>query len=133
MKPDPRNCRGRGSFDKGNVLVEWKAESPALTTAYKSPQLVSIVTERRVENIGKLLKFDLKPSELRTLDCLGVVTKINPEDGGKQYGLIFRVPGPEHRRLFSIVTDTDFDIDLGQRFSLARKIVESILFLHLAG
>ncbi|CAF9907299.1 MAG: hypothetical protein GOMPHAMPRED_005072 [Gomphillus americanus] len=123
QKPDARNWRGKGIIEGKEVLVEWKIET-SLTSANKNSHLTSMVIEHRVKQIAKLLKFNLKPPELRTLDCLGVVSKSDPQSGA----------GSGKHTLLSVVSrQPEINIVPGQRFGLAIQIVESLLFLHIAG
>lgn len=78
--PDARNSRAPGSFNNVNVLVEWKNVS--LEPTASNPHLTLYLIEQRAKNVGRLLKVDLKPHELRTLDCLGVVTKSDIQGAG---------------------------------------------------
>ena len=109
------------------VMVEWKK----VTAAPES--LKYILLASRIRNIARLLKSELKPDELRTLSCLGVVTKSDPQSGSSQHGLLFQVPSAHSETLTSLLSGGRATLTLGNLFTIAQKLSEALLFLHLAG
>jgi hypothetical protein len=128
---DNRNKRGAGRYNGTEVLVEWK--SVTLAPSATRNNYYGLVLGQRVKNLARLLKVDLKPVELRTLDCLGVIEEQDNQGSTCRYGLLFKPPQPESRTLLSIINHDDFEFDLDERFSLSYQLTKSVLFLHLSG
>lgn len=64
---DPRNSRAVGTYEDSDVLIEWK-------TIYSGhSQVDSTVLDRRIKDVARVLRSDLKPEEMRTLSCIGVI------------------------------------------------------------
>ncbi len=124
---DSRSNRSWGTFKKIPVMVEWKT-----VTGVKDP-LDQVLLEKRINNVARLLKAELKPRELRTLACLGVVTRTGPQNASTQYGLLFQIPSLQSRTLMGVLNEPTTDLDLGDLFAIAQKLSEALLFLHLAG
>jgi hypothetical protein len=129
---DGRNSRSWGSFECRPVMVEWKIV-PAASVASPESLVRNVVLERRIENVARLLQSGLKPKELRTLSCLGVVTRSDPQSANNQYGLLFEIPSLHSRTLLSVFNDETVEFTLGSLFSIAKNLSEALLFLHLAG
>jgi hypothetical protein len=129
---DKRNNRVLGTFEKDNVLVEWKTVDCS-DTPQDSSLIYRLMLEQRIKNVARLLKSEQKPEDLRTLSCLGVIRREDDADTRIDYGLIFKVPSGNFQSLTSRLYHPDADMFLNDRFATAHVMARAILFLHLAG
>lgn len=83
------------------------------------------MVKHRIENLARLLKADYKPVELRTLSCIGVVTR-NLVDEKLEHGLVFKVPGTIHQCLALILDGTGHDLNAGDWYRMARSISRAL-------
>jgi serine/threonine protein kinase len=135
--PDPRTRRSVGIFSEGtsqaDVLVEWKGVYATKLPPGHSRATYEAMIERRIKNLARLLKSKYKPEELRTLDCVGVVSKEGSRDYETEYGMMFRVPSTKFRDLRSLLNCPPENMFLGDWFQIARSMARAVLCLHLAG
>lgn len=114
------------------VLVEWKLVDPAKCPPNDSRGMYKTMLQYRIENLARLLKAEYKPTELRTLSCIGVVTR-HLVDEKLKHGLVFNVPGTNHQCLAQILEGTGHDLDAGDWYRIAGSISRALLYMHLAG
>jgi len=125
---DETNGRSLAKFREQPVLVEWKSVDSSSGTAHTD------MVEQRIALLARLLKAKLKPRELRTLECLGVVRQPGPGDGDISYGMLFATPSATPpRSLHDIVDNSPDEPALGDWLAIAKNAVEAVLFLHMAG
>jgi serine/threonine protein kinase len=129
---DQRNNRVLGTFEKDDVLVEWKTAEFTNVTQDASLSY-RIMLEQRIKNIARLLKSEQKPEDLRTLSCLGVIRREDYTDTQVDYGLTFKVPSRHLQSLASMIHSANKSMLLDDRFATAHVITRAVLFLHLAG
>ncbi|KAK4031714.1 hypothetical protein C8A01DRAFT_21123 [Parachaetomium inaequale] len=111
----------------GPVLIEWKVVPVVLPLEQKDK------LKDRVYNLGTVLKATGKPSEIRTLDYMGILEKPVGDTADKEYGIVFRIPGGQTPfSLHSRISEPGTTPSLDQKFSLARALANAVLFLHLA-
>ena len=110
------------------VIVDWRASEDD-TWRKNNPKAF----RKRTENLTKLLNQDLRPLNLSILHCVGYLNQ-----GKSLTGYAFRLPGyakdtPMHRTLFDLVSEErdPRDLpDLGDRFALAKALVNTIVEIH---
>tara|TARA_R110002003_G_scaffold228_16_gene16714 strand:- start:10075 stop:11808 length:1734 start_codon:yes stop_codon:yes gene_type:complete len=132
---DLKSGRNFGVFTKNGmheVLVEWKLVDPAQCPPNDSRSMYKMMLKHRIENLARLLKAEYKPVELRTLSCIGVVTR-HLVDEKLEHGLVFKVPGTTHQCLSQIIEGTGYDLDAGDWYRIARSVSRALLYMHLAG
>ncbi|KAF2021702.1 hypothetical protein BU24DRAFT_417336 [Aaosphaeria arxii CBS 175.79] len=115
--------------------------TPVLVEHKKVEALVNATStlDHRVQNVARLLCMKQKPTELRTLDCAGVIVTRDKET---EYRFIYQLKA---RRAFTL-TDllkaaTRDNLNglhrdlwaLDEKFALARQLSRAVLYLHLAG
>ncbi|KAF5612203.1 kinase catalytic domain protein [Fusarium tjaetaba] len=145
--PEVTTTRSLGTFKHTSspntawhdILVEWKVADSATANSSQSDVTYHAIMLRRVQDLARLLQLEEKPAELRTLPCLGVVTKAGSSDAVKFHGLIYRVPSTEYKTLDSIVKtsttnpNSSGEYFLEDRFSSAVVLCKAVLYLHIAG
>ncbi|KAF5536637.1 het-s domain-containing protein [Fusarium mexicanum] len=145
--PDVTTTRSLGTFKHTSstntvwhdVLVEWKVADSATANYSQNDVLYHAAMLTRVQSLARLLQLKEKPAELRTLPCLGVVTKAGPSDAVKLHGLIYHVPSTGFKTLASIVKasatnpNKPGDYFLEDRFSSAVVLCKAVLYLHISG
>jgi Prion-inhibition and propagation len=119
-----RNNRGTGQFRGGEVFVEWKT-IPSLRRSADAP-----IFEKRIKDVAYLLRSDRKPSQFRTLDCVGLVREIKPDY--TKFGLVCRMESSKCFSLRDLLAAADRQVALGNRYSAAKALAKAILYLHLA-
>ncbi|KAL9120310.1 MAG: hypothetical protein Q9187_003139, partial [Circinaria calcarea] len=138
---------------KGQIMVfiEWRTygrnsvvlNDPTLARTLDKHELESLI-QVQIQRLGDFLCTRDRPSEFRTLHCLGTF-----EDAQNQrYGFVYQVPRhlqelPPHfqpedltERLPGSLTNLfngTSPIDLGFRFDGGRKLMESIIVMHACG
>ena len=130
-----KSRRDIGLFTKNGkqqVLVEWKVVDPEQCPPNDSTSLYKMMLKYRIENLARLLKAEYKPLELRTLSCIGVVTRPLVDDK-LEHGLVFEIPGPVHRCLSHIIESGGQDLDAGDWYRIAQSVSRALLYMHLAG
>jgi hypothetical protein len=106
--------------------------------------------EDAVNQLAKFFCADQKPAELLTLPCRGIIR----DSAKSRYGFLFRPPAyienlrgllspgaiSRLRKPISLLQMLDQTahsgrklLDLGIRFTLAKKLIQSIYILHTAG
>ena len=131
------------------VLVEEKIEGKRGTGKYfnqeERPYQLPILIEvkevgnslrtddhhKRIRNIARLLSMKDKPSEMRTLDCIGVVS-ISERDS-TIHKLLYQLPAPKFFTLSSVLSGRRNTLPLGKKFACAKILCRAVLYLHLAG
>ena len=122
---DSRNSRAVGTYQDADVLIEWK------TVPSGNVPMAGMIIDKRIKDVARLLQSDLKPEELRTLSCVGVIEKID-EDKTK-YGLLYSLPSPSTNfSLRDVLYQRNFFF-LGDYFTIAKILSKALLCLHLAG
>ncbi|KAK1832867.1 HET-s/LopB domain protein [Podospora conica] len=88
----------------------------------------------RIRSVARLLSMDAKPREMRSLDCLGIVSTIN-ENHTTTYMLVYRLPTRQFFDLKAILTAERKTptMPLGKKFTCAKVLCRAILRVHLAG
>ena len=132
---DEKGNRSFGIFAKNgihDVLVEWKLVDVALCPLEHVIFTYKSMVKHRIENLARLLKADFKPTELRALDCVGVVTKYLSGDN-LEHGLLFQIPSMTHKTLHATLESEANILAAGDWYDIARTTAKAVLFLHLAG
>jgi hypothetical protein len=129
---DERNNRVFGTFEKDDVLVEWKPVD-CTNIPQNSSLPYRLMQEQRIKDVARLLKSEQKPEDLRMLSCVGVIRREDNTDTRFDYGLIFKVPSRNFQSLASMFNNADEDMFLDDRFATAHLMSHVVLFLHLAG
>lgn len=127
--------RDFGVFTKNGrqqVLIEWKVVDPAQCPPNDSRSFYKMMLRYRIENLARLLKAEYKPLDLRTLSCIGVVTRPLVDDK-MEHGLVFKIPGSTHKCLSHILEGGGNDLDAGDWYCIARSVSRALLYMHLAG
>ena len=124
IKSDTRNSRATGQLQGRDVFVEWKLV-PSRTKSAHAP-----IFEKRVKDIADLLRSDRKPSQFRTLDCVGLVREIKPDY--TRFGLVFKMESSKWFTMRDLFAVSGRSIPLGDRFLAATALAKAILYLHLA-
>lgn len=130
---DEKNGRGFGVFEKNgpqNVLVEFKEVGSSECPPKHSLFTFKAMIRHRIENLARLLKADFKPVEMRTLDCIGVITR-HLQGGDLEHGMLFKVE--EKSTTLLNILEVDADLDAGDWYLIATTLSRAVLFLHLAG
>ncbi|KAM5346257.1 hypothetical protein ACJ41O_009262 [Fusarium nematophilum] len=134
---DERTRRSTGTFRKGStsadVLVEWKFIDGSHTPSGHSTATYRAMAEHRIKNLARLLKWSSRLEDLRTLDCIGVVSRDGLSDDEVRYGIIFRMPSKKYTTLKAILEGPQDGIFLDDWFKVARSVTRAVLCLHLAG
>ncbi|KAJ4309383.1 hypothetical protein N0V84_011531 [Fusarium piperis] len=134
---DERTRRSTGTFGKGStstdVLVEWKLIDDSNTPPGYSAVTYRAMAENRIKNLARLLKRSSRLEDLRTLDCIGVVSRDGLSDNEVRHGIIFRIPSKRYTTLKAILEGPQDDIFLDDWFKVARSVTRAVLCLHLAG
>jgi hypothetical protein len=122
---DSRNSRAVGTYQDKDVLIEWKMVPSSRVPSH------GVIIDRRIKDVARLLQSDLKPEELRTLSCIGVVDKIDEEQ--IRYGLLYSLPSPSTSFSLRDLLNLRKDLFLGDYFTIAQVLSKALLCLHLAG
>jgi Prion-inhibition and propagation len=122
---DPRNSRAVGTYDDSDVLIEWKTIRSGLS------QTDATVLDRRIKDVARVLRSDLKPEEMRTLSCIGVIEKYDEDQ--TQYGLLYSLPSPSTSHSLRDLISLRKNLLLGDYFTIAQVLSKALLYLHLAG
>ncbi|RSL86509.1 hypothetical protein CEP51_002759 [Fusarium floridanum] len=134
---DERTRRSTGTFRKGSttsdVLVEWKLIDNSYTPPGHSTSTYRAMAENRIKNLARLLKKSSRLEDLRTLHCIGVVSRDGLSDDEVRYGIIFRMPSKRYTTLKAILEGPQDGIFLDDWFKVARSVTRAVLCLHLAG
>lgn len=121
------------------VFVEWRS----YTDDDKRPRKAA---EEQIHKLARFLSLPHRPHEFRGLDCVGLFK----DTAYDRYGVVYNLPAhlrdvplskkPESRRIYNPRTLTDLIrsnvqqvVDLGDRFSLAKKLIRSVVALHTCG
>ena len=99
-------------------------------TPSRTRNLDASIFEQRVKDIAYLLRSARKPSQFRTLDCVGLVREIKPDS--TKFGLMFKVESSKCFSLRDIIAAKGQSIPLGSRFAAAKTLAKAVLYLHLA-
>ncbi len=124
--------------DRNPVFVEWQS----YRDADKQPDKLA---EKQIHELGDFLSVPNRPPDFRALDCIGLF-KDNAND---RYGVVYSLPNylrdlssrirTENRRIYNpstltkLICDEDGVLDLGIRFSLAKKLLYSVVVMHTCG
>ncbi|KAF9776281.1 hypothetical protein IL306_005559 [Fusarium sp. DS 682] len=134
---DERTKRSTGVFRKGtstsDVIVEWKIVDGSHIPPGHTAATYRAMAEHRIKNLARLLKRSSKLEDLRTLDCIGVITRDGLSDDEVRYGIIFQMPTKKYTTLKTILEGSHDDIYLDDWFKVARSVTRAVLCLHLAG
>ncbi|KAF4449579.1 hypothetical protein F53441_7146 [Fusarium austroafricanum] len=134
---DDRTKRTIGVFRKGatstDVLVEWKLIDGSHIPPGHSAATYRAMAEHRIKNLARLLKWSSRLEDLRTLDCIGVITRDGLSDDEVRYGVVFSIPTKKYTTLKAILEGSQDDIYLDDWFKVARSVTRAVLCLHLAG
>ncbi|OAA55764.1 HET-s/LopB domain protein [Cordyceps fumosorosea ARSEF 2679] len=86
----------------------------------------------RIRNVARLLSMKGKPREMRTLDCLGVVSV--GDETLTTHKLLYRLPAARFFTLSSILNgQRAAPLPLGKKFACAKVLCRAVLWVHLAG
>ncbi|KAL5585854.1 hypothetical protein FOVSG1_013546 [Fusarium oxysporum f. sp. vasinfectum] len=134
---DERTKRSTGVFQKGatsaDVLVEWKLIDGSHVPPEHTPATHRAMAEYRIKNLARLLKESSKLQDLRTMNCIGVITRDGLSDDEVRYGIIFKMPTKKYTTLKAILERSQNDMYLDDWFKIARSVTRAVLCLHLAG
>ncbi|KAI4243475.1 MAG: hypothetical protein L6R40_003477 [Gallowayella cf. fulva] len=120
------------------ILVEWQS--------YRDEDdRPSQVAEDQIHQLGDFVSVSNRPYDLRGLECMGLFK----DAANDRYGMVFNLPKrlrglsqktrTEGRRIYNPSTLTDMIhnvdgiVDLGIRFDLAKKLLQSVVILHTSG
>ncbi|RMZ69356.1 HET-s domain [Pyrenophora seminiperda CCB06] len=132
---DEKTGRSFGVLAKNgmhDVLVEWKLVDGVQCPPGHSRVTYKAMLKHRIEELARLLKAEYKPADLRTLSCVGVVTK-HLVDEKLEHGLVFNVPSTAYESLSQILENKADDLEAGDWYRIARSIARALLYMHLAG
>ncbi|KAI4103478.1 MAG: hypothetical protein LQ339_004203 [Xanthoria mediterranea] len=121
------------------VFVEWRSYTGDDNRPRKA-------AEEQIHKLASFLSLPHRPHEFRGLDCVGLFK----DTANDRYGVVYNLPAhlrdvplskqPESRRMYNPRTLTDLIrsniqqvVDLGERFSLAKKLIRSVVALHTCG
>ncbi|KAF5710956.1 RNA helicase [Fusarium mundagurra] len=134
---DERTKRSTGVFRKGttstDVLVEWKLIDGSHTPPGHTAATYRAMAGNRIKNLARLLKRSSRLEDLRTLDCIGVITRDGLSDDEVRYGTIFNMPTKKYTTLKNILEGPQDNIYLDDWFKVAKSVTRAVLCLHLAG
>ncbi|KAF5531057.1 hypothetical protein FPHYL_13974 [Fusarium phyllophilum] len=134
---DERTRRSTEVFRKGtnstDVLVEWKLIDGSHIPPGHTTAMYHAMEGNRIKNLTHLLKWSSKLGDLRTLDCIGVITRDGPSDDEARYGIIFSMPTKKYTTLKTILEGPRDKIYLDDWFKVAKSVTRAVLCLHLAG
>ncbi|KAL2132941.1 hypothetical protein VTI74DRAFT_3131 [Chaetomium olivicolor] len=87
----------------------------------------------RIRNVARLLSMKDKPQEMRTLNCLGVVSV--GDETLTTHKLLYRLPAARFFTLKDILSGQRKDptLPLGKKFAWAKVLCRAVLWVHLAG
>lgn len=146
-------------LDKKNYTI--KSSGPrALATSIKDPQVVFVewqsyigddgrpnkLAEEQIQKLGDFLSIPNRPHDFRILDCIGLFK----DEENFRYGVVYHLPSymrdlPRRTRpedlghickpssLTHLLDHVDGILDLGIRFELAKKLMYSIVVVHICG
>ena len=114
---------------------------PVLVEEKQIPQLVlaDSSSDVRIQNVARLLSMKDKPTELRTLDCVGVTISRDQET---MYRFVHELKAKHAFTLTHLLRTPTRENILGchrdkwaleKKFALARQLARAVLYLHLAG
>lgn len=121
-----------GSSDRTrSVLVEWKIIESNLTGQEKS------LLDTTTNSLAFFLNQNNKSEGLRSLNCIGVTKPVSHSAESIRYGLVYNFPGKVLEQsppssLFEMLQDDNSEVDLGNKFSIAQALVQSLHELHVA-
>jgi len=75
--------------------------------------------------------MDNKPSEMRTLHCLGVLSLNHGATTSQK--LLYKLPAPRYSTLKDVLSHSRNNLPLGKKFTCAKILARALLYLHLAG
>ncbi|WKT51430.1 hypothetical protein QSH57_016400 [Fusarium oxysporum f. sp. vasinfectum] len=134
---DERTKRSTGVFRKGatstDVLVEWKLIDGSHIPPGHTAATYRAMAGNRIKNLSRLLKWSSRLEDLRTLDCIGVITRDGLSDDEVRYGIIFCVPTKKYTTLKAILEGSQDNVYLDDWFNVAKSVTRAVLCLHLAG
>lgn len=87
----------------------------------------------RIRNVARLLSMKGKPAQMRTLDCLGVISV--GDDRQTTHQILYRLPSPNFFTLTAILLTQRKapTMPLGKRFACAKVLSRAVLWVQLAG
>ncbi|KAK6541474.1 hypothetical protein TWF694_007283 [Orbilia ellipsospora] len=133
VKLEEKNNREFGTFRGDDVLSEWKMVDSRKAETIGLGSIFRGYMEVRIKNGARLLMSDGKPEELRTLPCLGMITRSGKSDSETLYGLLYKTPSKICFSLLELLKNSTDKFWLDDRYSSALIISKAILYLHLAG
>ncbi|KAI4237067.1 MAG: hypothetical protein LQ349_002141 [Xanthoria aureola] len=121
------------------IFVEWQSYAGDDNRPRKA-------AEEQIHKLASFLSLPHRPHEFRGLDCVGLFK----DTANDRYGVVYNLPAhlrdvprsrkPESRRIYNPRTLTDLirssvqqNVELGERFSLAKKLIRSVVALHTCG
>ena len=125
--------------DRQVVFTEWQSYMGDAGRPNK-------LAEEQIHKLGDFLSVPDRPRDLRTLDCFGLFK----DQANSRYGVVYHLPqymrDLVHRTrpedlghvckpcsLNRLLDNVDNVLDLGIRFKLAKKLVYSVVVLHICG
>jgi hypothetical protein len=123
---DGDNARSTAMFQRRcRVLIEWKYINPDLS-GYEAGVIL-----QRVDDIARLLRQEGKPTEMRTLSCLGYVVEAKSKHAG--YGFIYEMPGDgDPWSLAQLIGSSRPTPAAQERIQLSLTLAKALLLLHLS-
>lgn len=132
--------RVMGSYQEGrnvspdstrSVMVEWKIIESNLSSQEK------ILLDTTTHSLAFFLNQNNKSEGLRSLTCIGVTKPLSHSAESIRYGLVYNFPGKSSDQtalssLFDMLGDDKSEVDLGDKFSIAKVLVQSLHELHVA-
>ncbi|KUJ13342.1 uncharacterized protein LY89DRAFT_157366 [Mollisia scopiformis] len=127
------------SYDGSYVFVEQKnSTTPRTDTSQRR------LLDARIKNIVLRLQDPLKPTELRTLPCQGIIEspKMTDETFTFTYSIVYKVDVPHFFSLQNILSQSQKSkqeiqhvrdcLPLGRRFVVAQTLARAVMYLHFA-
>jgi hypothetical protein len=123
-----------------SVFVEQKS-----TTVPRNDSIQRGVLNARIENVVLRLQDPLKPAELRTLPCLGIIEslpKMTDDTITSIYSIAYKIDIPHFFSLQEILSRREKSkqdiqrirncLSLGRRFIVAQTLARAVMYLHFA-
>ena len=134
-----RYSMGTSLKNRQPVFVEWQSYTGDDSRPRKA-------AEEQIHKLASFLSLPHRPHEFRGLDCVGLFK----DTANDRYGVVYNLPAhlrdvprskkPESGRIYNPRTLTDLirssvqqNVELGERFSLAQKLIRSVVALHTCG
>lgn len=125
------NYQSERAESTGSVLIEWKMIESNLNGQEKA------LLDTTTNNLAFFLNKNDKSIGLRSLTCIGVTKDVNYSAESIRYGFVYKLPDRYSENttpssLFEMLGDDKRELDLGEKFSIAQTLVQSLHELHVS-